>query len=217
MAALYSNPYDLIVVVMDHSDMDLWGRVLKSSHHLRHKVCVEKLNWQAVKSYKGMEFDAYDNHESSYIIVANQDHTALAMVRLRPTTTSYMIKDAFSDKYSGHLHNDASVYEISRLIWDDASDELASKEAVLLLKQAVLKFASDNDITKYVGVLNTAAFRVLRSFGGHLSQTGTMIDDEGKVCRFAELTIHKVKDRMAGGLIGVLDDNGLDEKTAYLN
>ncbi len=123
----------------------LFGDALASQFRLRHKVFVERENYN-VPTWRGMEYDQYDTPATVYCIARDDAGVARGVARLAPTDRPYMIKDLWPDMvYTMPLPGGSGIWEATRLgIDQDLPKEqrsgilneliLAYMEAALMLK-----------------------------------------------------------------------------------
>ena len=100
---------------------DYYGAELAEMHRLRHRVFVERLRWR-VRSFAGLEIDAFDMLEATYLLAGRQP--LLGSWRILPTTGPYMLKDVFAELLEGQpAPRDPAVWEMSRFAVDHAPQE----------------------------------------------------------------------------------------------
>lgn len=95
-----------------------YGDILRSTHELRHRSFVERLNYN-VPSWAGMEYDKYDNLSTIYISYTDNDGVVRGTCRLAPTDRDYMIKDLWPNIVTEiHLPESPFIWEASRFCVD---------------------------------------------------------------------------------------------------
>lgn len=153
-------------------------------YRLRHDVFHERLRWD-VTVREGLEYDRFDDADSTYMVTTTPDDVVLGGWRLRPTTTGYMLRDVFGQLLHGQAAPaDPHVWEISRFALGQAPRTIGnpqgkkrsgcislSNTARLLVADAV-NFAKRHDITRYVLVTSLALERLLASSGLRLHRFG---------------------------------------------
>ncbi|MCP4183676.1 MAG: hypothetical protein GY761_10215 [Hyphomicrobiales bacterium] len=190
MALYLSGSPGFSAVVLDWNTMGKWGDLWASSHRLRHKLFIEKKNWQAPKTYGGLESDQYDDMASKYIIITDDGSNALAMARIRSTTEPYMIDEIFADHYPGPCPHSPVIWEASRFAAagnESSIDRSVAVPATRLLIQTMIEFAEVENIEKYIAIMPLAAYRIIRSLGGAISEIGQIVKIDGFNHRVAEM------------------------------
>ncbi len=131
----------------------LSGGVLPSLFRLRKKMFVDLQGWE-IPTFNGMEYDAYDNPATTYLVYTDENDKALGMVRLYPTDRQYMLSDVWPEivEYID-LPKSINIWEGSRFVIDnDLSRELRTKIKHELVC-AFLEFGISKDIEEYIGVM----------------------------------------------------------------
>lgn len=135
----------------------------------RHNVFYERLGWE-VAHENGEERDDYDEINPVYIVAKNRCGEIEGCVRLLPTTGSYMLRDTFPQLLCGHpAPQNAAVWELSRLAVVPASEHTHGKRALhsltLKMMQAMVRFANQQGIRRYVVVTSASFERLLIRIG----------------------------------------------------
>lgn len=151
-------------------------RYAEQMYRLRYKVFFERLRWD-VTTKGDMEIDQFDDPDSVYMLVTDENDTVRGGWRVRPTTRPYMLSDVFPGLLSGHeVPRHRRVWEISRFAVDTSESGLttafAMGEAARALLVDVVKFAIDNHVTQYVLVTTVAVERLINSTGVVLHRFG---------------------------------------------
>jgi len=91
----------------------LHGEAWISSHRLRKKIFVERQGWE-VPVDEDLEYDEFDNPKAKYIMWLDDAGEARGVVRLLPTTSTYMIEKLWPDLVDGELPKAPNVWEATR-------------------------------------------------------------------------------------------------------
>lgn len=170
---------DLFAVVIDLSNIGQWGSLLANSHKLRKSVCVDQFGWARPRVSGDFEYDEYDNlGNARYLVVTRDGVSPLALARLMPTTSQYMI-NTIADRADGFEPpaND-DVWELSRLVVSEG--EVAERiETIKVLERALGRFATMNSIESFLAWVSKDTLRLLKYTGHPLSEVATLADDEG--------------------------------------
>lgn len=138
-------------------------------YRLRYQVFHQRLGWD-VKVCNGLERDRFDNDHAVYMVTTDITKVLSGGWRLLPTTRDYMLSDVFPQLLRGErTPRDRRIWEISRFAVDtkERADTAAfslGQTAGLLLVDAV-RFALENNITRYVLVTSVAVERLLIGTG----------------------------------------------------
>ena len=162
-----------IPILDRHLYPDLCDQMLE----LRTRVFKENLNWDVFVDDLGREIDQFDNIPGVYLVSVDDEMAIQASMRLLPTTGRYMAESVFQDLMEGNEPpRSAQVWEVSRFfsrppsevekgqakrIWANGS----RSEHVVKLLCAVSIFATNNGLTKIVGVVDLAVERFYKSLG----------------------------------------------------
>lgn len=93
-----------------------FGDALPQMLRFRHRVFVERLQWEAPTEWDGMEFDRYDTPAATYCVCRDDDGEVIGSIRLKPTTLPYMIGDVWPHLVTRtEVPKSPHVWEASRL------------------------------------------------------------------------------------------------------
>lgn len=139
----------------------LFGNALASQHRLRHRVFVERQQWE-IPSYRGMEYDQYDTPAAHYLVWRDDAGEVRGVSRLSPTDRPYMLAEQWPDMVSKcELPRSAQVWEGTRFGIDRDLDPALRKRILGELVVAYLEFGLRNDITHMIGVMPTLIWRAV--------------------------------------------------------
>lgn len=151
------------------ADLEKKPGLAESMFRLRHKVFFETLQWD-VPSIDGMEIDDYDDEESVYVLSKRYGSNDVeGCIRLRPTTSRYMLKDTFPMLLGGEpAPEQENIWEISRFAvvntpYADARYGFGDISRDIITE--IVDFASDNGIDGYVTVTSTGVERITGKLG----------------------------------------------------
>lgn len=151
-------------------------RYAQQMYRLRYKIFHERLAWD-VKVEDEMEFDHFDDADSVYVLLVDENDAVCGGWRLRPTTRHNMLADVFPQMLHGHpVPRHRRVWEISRFAIDtSAADRTAGfsmGEAARLLVKDLVRFAIENDVTQFVLVTTVGVERLVHGTGLVLQRFG---------------------------------------------
>lgn len=151
-------------------------RALDGMYRLRHRVFHERLGWE-VSSRQGMEMDEYDALNPVYLVARGPRHEIRGCVRLLPTSGPYMLRDTFPALLAGETApNSERIWDISRLAVARPETESGGvagiNDTTVDIVLAVLDYALDHGVDRYVAVISVALERILRRIGLRLTRFG---------------------------------------------
>lgn len=139
----------------------LFGGALASQHRLRHRVFVERQQWN-IPSYRGMEYDQYDTPAAHYLIWRDETGEARGVSRLSPTDIPYMLEEQWPDMVTnGTLPKSPLVWEATRFGIDRDLEPAQRKQILQELVIAYLEFGLKEGITHMLGVMPTLIWRAI--------------------------------------------------------
>ncbi len=140
---------------------------LHGMFRLRDRVFHERLGWQ-VSSRSGLERDAYDDLDPTYLIARGPGRAVTGCMRLLPTTGPYMLRDTFPNLLRGDdPPADARLWDVSRFAVapPDALRSAASGEVTLALVRTAIDHALEQGIEAYVAVISVGLERIFKRIG----------------------------------------------------
>lgn len=130
-----------------------YGHALPSMHRLRKKIFVDAQSWD-IPTFKDMEYDAYDNPATTYIVHLNTNGDVDGMVRAYPTDRPYMIKDVWPEVIEKiPMPSSDKVYEGSRFVIDSDVPKDQKKAIKQALVCGLMEYGLDQKIEYFVGVM----------------------------------------------------------------
>jgi acyl homoserine lactone synthase len=140
---------------------DLW-----EMHVLRAKVFQGRLGWE-VPVLSGMEIDGYDALEPLYMMMREPGGALRGCWRLLPTEGPYMLKDTFAQLLRGQpAPHGEHIWELSRFaIETKGGRAFGFSEVTMASVGAIIRYAHEAGIERYVTVTTTAIERLLRRAG----------------------------------------------------
>jgi acyl homoserine lactone synthase len=144
----------------------------------------ERLGWEAVSlDDKGLEFDAYDDHNPLYVIIEDEHGEHCGSGRLMPTTGPTMAADHFSDLFGGVALSSASIWEVTRLCVSPRPQASAiARRAPAALFWAGYDIAMRSGVDFFVAVYFERMQRIWRAIGAEPEVLGTRETPEGTIC-----------------------------------
>lgn len=182
-----------------------YGHALPSMHRLRKKMFVDLQNWD-IPTFKDMEYDAYDNPATTYLVHLNDHGDVEGMVRVYPTDRPYMIKEVWPEVIEKiPMPGAGNIYEGSRFVID--SDVPKDKKTVIKqeLVCAMMEYGLDNNIEYYIGVMPDNFWKsVFVKSGWSIESLGkTIVADDGShiyAAKFEVSNFHYYQIRRTTGI-----------------
>ncbi|MDE2077541.1 MAG: N-acylhomoserine lactone synthase [Burkholderiales bacterium] len=137
----------------------------------RHKVFIEKLDWQLAVEHD-IELDQFDGPDTLYVIALNDRGQVTGVARLLPTTGAYLLKEVFPQLLDGvQVPCSETIWELSRFAAVDFDaartspmSQFSSPVAVELL-QACIDVAHSKGADALITVSPIGVERLLRRAG----------------------------------------------------
>ena len=180
-----------MIHALSTSNAHFYGEALPSLHRLRKRMFVDIQKWN-IPTFKDMEYDAYDNPATTYLVYLNENNHALGMVRVYPTDRPYMIKDVWPETIQKTtLPSSIKIYEGSRFVIDDRLNKDLKRTIKYELVCALLEFGLENEISEYIGVMPHKFWEsVFINSGWHIKKLGpTIVADDGSAIYAAQFDV----------------------------
>lgn len=172
------------VIAVNIENSHHYGNVLPAMFRLRNQEFIERLNYN-VPTFKGMEYDIYDNPSTTYLVIKDQLGNVIATSRKAPTDRAYMIKDLWPNLVTKmSLPDSIKVWESSRLCVDKRLNKQDRKQVIGELVCAGLEFGLNQQIDSYIGIMHPVIFNsVFAKSGWPIKYIGeaTRLPDRSKV------------------------------------
>ena len=166
-----------MISVVTRFNAHLFEDELDQMFRLRHRVLVEGLKWEGVKSYDGKEIDQFDNEDAIYVLAIETGSEKVAACSrfihsMKPNLSSEIYPDLF---YDGVVPRDFDIYDATRLVVDSTldTDRIYSK----MIMAATPELAFHLGLKDITGVAQLNVFNYCSGFGMPLFQHGDPVDD----------------------------------------
>lgn len=157
------------------ADAEFTSRYAEPLFRLRYRVFYERLHWD-VQCHDEKETDRYDDPQTVYVVVVDDEDRVAGGWRLRPTVGRYMLDDVFPQLlYGAPAPHDPRIWESNRFVVDKRSakdSRFGFNETARALFRATAQYAIDQGIDEYVMVLSAGVVRLTRSSGLIVHQYG---------------------------------------------
>lgn len=175
-------------IIVNWADMAQYPKEWLSHHKLRKAVFIDKAGWN-IPVHNGLEFDQYDTAYSHYVVVIDENNECVGCARMMPTNVSiglhsYMIKDAYEGKLEGIPTDildtappcEIDAWEATRYAISPGVCSRESRDIMQHILIAMKEFAQQKSITKFIGLMPTALYRMFERAGYKIDIIGPIVD-----------------------------------------
>jgi N-acyl-L-homoserine lactone synthetase len=156
------------------------GEAWISHHRLRYRMFVERQRWD-IPNYRGLEYDEFDTPAATYILAVDDQHRALGVARLIPTTRPYMVRSLWPHLVDGDLPNSDLIWEASRFGCDRGLEAGTRRRVIAQLILGCQEFGLTHGIECYLGVMPVWIFkRVIAANGCPVTCLGPTLRLQGQ-------------------------------------
>ncbi|MGY2402164.1 acyl-homoserine-lactone synthase [Pseudomonas sp. SDO5271_S396] len=137
-------------------------------YSLRKQVFADRMNWK-VNISGGLEFDEYDNEQTTYLIGAING-IPLAGLRLINTLNPYMVEGPFRDFFRIDPPKHSRMAESSRFFVDKTRSralDLGHMPLTEMLLFSMHNYAASSGLDSIITVVSNAMGRIVRNAGWH--------------------------------------------------
>lgn len=109
-----------MIYVVTKENSHNYSAELRRMHELRHKVFVEQMGWEDLRSPDGLERDQFDTSDAVYLLLI-EDAKMVGSHRLIPTNRPHLFSDIFPHLCDVRgVVQGPNVYELNRTCVDEA-------------------------------------------------------------------------------------------------
>jgi len=140
----------LMIELVTFETAHLFGDAIAAQARFRYEQFVARDGWK-VPTWKGFEYDQFDNFCATYLIYRDEDARVRGMVRLLPTTHPYMLNTLwpFLAPDSG-MPSSPNIYENTRFAVDKRLKPSLRRRVRNELILASLEFGLLNDVISFI-------------------------------------------------------------------
>lgn len=102
-----------MIYVISGADVDQYTRLFDQVYALRHKVFVDEMGWEDLRSADGKERDQFDDHHAVHHLCV-RDNLVVGYQRMLPTTRPHLLSDIFPQLCVGTSPRGPGIYELTR-------------------------------------------------------------------------------------------------------
>jgi acyl-homoserine lactone synthase len=114
----------------------LYKDALHDMYHLRHRIFVERMGWDALRKDDRLEKDQFDTDDAIYLLLTQDDGTVIGTHRMLPTTKPHLFSDVFSKACAVKgVQRGEKILELTRTCVDE---ELLDRKATELARKRIM-------------------------------------------------------------------------------
>jgi acyl-homoserine lactone synthase len=114
----------------------LYKDALHDMYHLRHRIFVERMGWEALRKDDRLEKDQFDTDDAIYMLLTQDDGTVIGTHRMLPTTKPHLFSDVFSKACAVKgVQRGEKILELTRTCVDE---ELLDRKATELARKRIM-------------------------------------------------------------------------------
>jgi acyl-homoserine lactone synthase len=159
----------------------LYRDALNDMFHLRHRIFVERMGWDALRKPDRLEKDQFDTDSAIYLLLTEDDGTVIGTHRMLPTTGPHLFSDVFPNlcAVKGVQRGD-KILELTRTCVDEeALDKPAMEKARKRIMVGLFEFCLRAGYEKFTLLTPTdLLFRYLL-IGLDIKPLGMPVDMDG--------------------------------------
>jgi acyl-homoserine lactone synthase len=116
---------------------------LQDMFHLRHRIFVERMGWEALRRDDRLEKDQFDTDDAIYLLLTTDDGAVIGTHRMLPTTKPHLFSDVFQKACAVKgVQRGEKILELTRTCVDEERlDRKATEEARKRIMVALFEFA----------------------------------------------------------------------------
>jgi N-acyl-L-homoserine lactone synthetase len=169
------------------------GNPIAAQHKLRHRLIIQRQNWE-IPQIRDMEYDAYDNPATTYLVWRGDGKIVQGVSRLYPADRPFMLKEHFAHTVTyGDVPSGSHVWEGSRFCIDNCLDGVARQRIAREIVLSYLEYGLDMGITQIIGIMYPVYWNNLFAKNGWdpIWLGDTVVTTDGKKSRAAALPVSK--------------------------
>lgn len=164
----------MLITVTNHNS-HLYQDELDQMFALRHRVLVDGLGWEDLRSPDGLERDQFDNSDAIYLLSLDDETGQVAgCSRFTPTEGPTLTKEVFPDLCDLRKPPAGKdIYDLSRLAVDDSTHEPGRRTvATTEILAGWFELGLCLNLKSFVSVTDTGHLTTLLSHGWHINPLG---------------------------------------------
>lgn len=153
--------------IIHGSDSSKHARELDKAFQLRHRIFVEEMGWETLRSADGRETDQFDHDEAVHFLLYDDNGKLIGYQRLLPTTRPHLLSEIHPHLCEAEIPCEPGIFEWTRFAVErDHRGEggglgLAGAELVL----GYVEWGLANDV--YAVIVEVSPFHLLKFVESH--------------------------------------------------
>jgi acyl-homoserine lactone synthase len=164
-----------LIHIIDHTQAATKQSLLRSMFADRKRLFVDLFNWDVPVVDDRYEMDQFDNVDTVYLIVADDDGGHAASIRLFPSTRPHMLGTLFAHLCPFGVPVDDATWESTRLCLPQRHGAERRRELRNMLFSAMVDVALDRGIERYTGVVPDPFRKEVLSLGWQAEPLGPAV------------------------------------------
>lgn len=131
-----------MIEVVTSRNAILYKDALHDMFHLRHRIFVERMGWEALRKPDRLERDQFDTENAIYLLLTKDDGSVIGSHRMLPTTGPHLFSDVFPHMCAVKgVRRGERILELTRTcVAEDALDKAATEKARKHLMTGLFEF-----------------------------------------------------------------------------
>jgi acyl-homoserine lactone synthase len=164
-----------MIHIIDHKQAANRQSLLRSMFADRKRLFVDLFGWDVPVVDGQYEIDQFDNADTVYVIVADDDGGHVASIRLFPSTRPHMLGTLFPHLCPFGVPVDDATWESTRLCLPQRHGAGRRRELRNMLFSAMVDVALDRGIERYTGVVPDPFRKEVLSLGWQAEPLGPAV------------------------------------------
>ena len=170
-----------MIEVVTSRNAILYQDALHDMFHLRHRIFVERMGWEALRKPDRLERDQFDTDDAIYLLLTEDDGKVIGTHRMLPTTKPHLFSDVFANLCAVKgVQRGERILELTRTCVDEeALDRPAMEKARKRIMVGLFEFCLRAGFEKFTLLTPTdLLFRYLL-IGLDIKPLGMPVDMDG--------------------------------------
>lgn len=125
-----------MIEVVTSRNAVLYKDALQDMFHLRHRIFVERMGWEALRKPDRLERDQFDTDDAIYLLLTEDDGKVIGTHRMLPTTKPHLFSDVFPNLCAVKgVQRGEKVLELTRTCVDE---DLLDRPAIEMSRKRIM-------------------------------------------------------------------------------
>lgn len=172
----------------------LYKDALHDMFHLRHRIFVERMGWEALRKPDRLERDQFDTDDAIYLLLTQDDGTVIGSHRMLPTTGPHLFSDVFPHMCAVKgVQRGKKILELTRTCVDeDGLDKAKTEKARKHLMAGLFEFCLRSGYSQFTVMTSMELLFRYLLIGINTKPLGVPVDMDGSKQVAAILTVDAV-------------------------